>query len=155
MASIDISGVGKSYKQVRVLQGLDLSIAEGEFISFLGPSGCGKSTLLYCIAGLEEINRGTISFDGKDITDLSPRERNVALVFQDYALYPHMNVRENIRLSAAPAEARAIDHQRQVDWAAETLGLASLLDACPSELRVASASASPSAGRSYATPLRC
>ena len=106
MAAITIAGLRKSYQDAEVLKNLDLSIKDGEFISFLGPSGCGKSTLLYCIAGLEEINDGIIRFDGRDITDLSPRERNIALVFQDYALYPHMKVRDNI---AFPLRQQKID----------------------------------------------
>src|SRR3954466_2291646 len=96
MSSINIRNVSKSYVKFPVLKGLDLDIADGEFISFLGPSGCGKSTLLFCIAGLEEISAGRILFDDRDISGLAPRDRNIALVFQDYALYPHMSVRENL-----------------------------------------------------------
>ncbi|MFB2553171.1 ABC transporter ATP-binding protein [Ensifer soli] len=134
MASIKISGLEKRFHTVHVLKGLDLAIEDGEFISFLGPSGCGKSTLLFCIAGLEEINEGTIRFDGRDITDLGPRERNIALVFQDYALYPHMSVRENI---AFPLRQQKLDDGtigKQVAWAADVLGIEALLDRLPAEL---------------------
>lgn len=134
MASITIAGLRKSYRNTEILKSLDLSIKDGEFISFLGPSGCGKSTLLFCIAGLEEINDGSIRFDNREITELGPRERNIALVFQDYALYPHMTVRGNI---AFPLQQQKVDQQtinKQVAWAAETLGLESLLDRLPSDL---------------------
>ncbi|MBK1868360.1 ABC transporter ATP-binding protein [Aestuariivirga sp. YIM B02566] len=134
MASITLSGIGKSYGKVDILKQLDLSIADGEFISFLGPSGCGKSTLLYCISGLEDINTGTIAFDGQDMTELSPRERNIALVFQDYALYPHMAVRDNIAFPLRQQKVTPDLIRRQVDWAAETLGLEALLDRLPNEL---------------------
>ena len=106
MASIEIAGLNKRFGTMAVLKGLDLSINDGEFISFLGPSGCGKSTLLFCIAGLEDIDEGSIRFDNKEISDLGPRERNIALVFQDYALYPHMTVRENI---AFPLRQQKLD----------------------------------------------
>jgi multiple sugar transport system ATP-binding protein len=134
MASIKISGLGKRFGAVNVLKGLDLSIEDGEFISFLGPSGCGKSTLLFCISGLEDIDEGSIRFDGKEISDLGPRERNIALVFQDYALYPHMSVRENI---AFPLRRQKLDEAtigRQVAWASSVLGIEPLLDRLPAEL---------------------
>jgi ABC-type sugar transport system ATPase subunit len=134
MAAIAISGVRKSYGKLEILKSLDLSIADGEFVSFLGPSGCGKSTLLYCIAGLEEIDAGSIRFDNREIVDLSARERNVALVFQDYALYPHMSVRDNIAFPLRQQRVATDAIRRQVDWAAETLGLEALLDRLPSDL---------------------
>ncbi len=134
MSSIQIESVVKTYNQFPVLHGLDLEIGDGEFISFLGPSGCGKSTLLYCVAGLEDITGGRICFDGEDISSRAPRDRNVALVFQDYALYPHMSVRENI---AFPLRQQGVDEATiaaQVDWAGEMLGVASLLDRAPADL---------------------
>jgi multiple sugar transport system ATP-binding protein len=134
MANIGIADLHKSYGELRILKGIDLAIEDGEFVSFLGPSGCGKSTLLYCIAGLEGINDGSISFDNREISDLSPRERNIALVFQDYALYPHMTVRDNIAFPLRQQKVDAETIQRQVGWAAETLGLESLLDRLPTEL---------------------
>ena len=134
MTSINIRAVSKTYAQHRVLKGLDLDIADGEFISFLGPSGCGKSTMLYCIAGLEEISTGSILFDGRDISGLAPRDRNIALVFQDYALYPHMAVRDNMAFPLRQQKVPAEDIKRQVAWAAELLGLEELLDRSPAEL---------------------
>ena len=134
MASIKIAGLSKSFGPVGVFKGLDLSIGDGEFTSFLGPSGCGKSTLLFCIAGLEEINEGSIRFDGREISDLSPRDRNIALVFQDYALYPHMSVRDNI---AFPLRQQKLDEStiaKQVAWAADVLGIGALLDRPPAAL---------------------
>jgi len=134
MSAITIDDVVKDYGSHRVLHGLQLDVREGEFVSLLGPSGCGKSTLLYCVAGLEPISGGRILFDDKDITELSSRDRNVALVFQDYALYPHMTVRENI---AFPLRRLKVDRQTikaQVAWASETLGLSELLDRMPADL---------------------
>ncbi|MEZ5848930.1 MAG: ABC transporter ATP-binding protein [Geminicoccaceae bacterium] len=133
-AAVTIDNVVKDYGPVRVLHGLELDIREGEFVSLLGPSGCGKSTLLYCVAGLEQISSGRILFDGRDMAALGSRERNIALVFQDYALYPHMTVRENI---AFPLRRLKVDRKTiegQVAWAAETLGLAALLERMPSDL---------------------
>ncbi|MFP5076074.1 ABC transporter ATP-binding protein [Rhizobium sp. YIM 134829] len=134
MASITIAGLNKRYGIHPVLKGLDLSIENGEFISFLGPSGCGKSTLLFCIAGLEEINEGSIRFDGREISDLGPRERNIALVFQDYALYPHMSVRDNIAFPLRQQKVDAATIEKQVAWAADVLGLEALLDRPPAAL---------------------
>ncbi len=134
MAAIDIIGLQKSYASSMILNGINLSIRDGEFISFLGPSGCGKSTLLYCISGLEEITDGSIRFDNREISDLSPRERNIALVFQDYALYPHMTVRENMAFPLRQQKVAAETIRQQVGWAAETLGLENLLDRLPAEL---------------------
>jgi multiple sugar transport system ATP-binding protein len=134
MASIKIAGLSKQFGTTAVLKGLDLSINDGEFISFLGQSGCGKSTLLFCIAGLEDIDEGSIRFDNKEISDLGPRERNIALVFQDYALYPHMTVRENI---AFPLRQQKLDETtvgKQVAWAADVLGIEALLDRLPAAL---------------------
>src|SRR5882757_6527894 len=119
MTSINIRAVSKSYAQHPVLKGLDLDITDGEFVSFLGPSGCGKSTLLYCIAGLEDISAGSILFDGRDITAMAPRDRNIALVFQDYALYPHMLVRDNMAFPLRQQKVAGETIRRQVAWAAE------------------------------------
>ncbi len=134
MASISINDVSKSYGVLPVLRGLDLDIRDGEFVSFLGPSGCGKSTLLFCIAGLEEISGGAIRLDGQDMGRIPPRDRNIALVFQDYALYPHMRVRENIAFPLQQQKLPAQTIQKQVAWAAELLGLEALLDRSPAEL---------------------
>src|SRR5271169_2469049 len=96
MASVTLQGLSKNFGSVAAVASLDLAIANGEFVTLLGPSGCGKSTALACIAGLETPTAGTIVFDGADVTERAPAERNIALVFQDYALYPHMSVRDNI-----------------------------------------------------------
>jgi len=134
MASISISNVSKSYGALPVLQDLDIDIPDGEFVSFLGPSGCGKSTLLFCIAGLEEISAGSIRLGGQDMGRIPPRDRNIALVFQDYALYPHMRVRENIAFPLQQQRLPADTIRTQVAWAAELLGLEELLDRSPAEL---------------------
>ena len=134
MTSITIEGVSKSYGPVSVLKGLNLDIDDGEFISFLGPSGCGKSTLLFCIAGLEEITEGSILFGGRDVSELAPRDRNVALVFQDYALYPHMLVRDNLAFPLRQQKIAEDLVRKQVAWAAGLLGLEPLLDRSPAEL---------------------
>jgi ABC-type sugar transport system ATPase subunit len=123
MTSINIQNVSKSYANYPVLKGLNLDIKDGEFISFLGPSGCGKSTLLFCIAGLEDITSGSILFDGRDISGLSARDRNIALVFQDYALYPHMLVRDNLAFPLRQQKIPEDSIRKQVAWAAELLGL--------------------------------
>ena len=94
----------------RAVDGLDLAVADGEFVTLLGPSGCGKSTALACIAGLERPSEGTIVFDRRDVTDFEPRERNIAMVFQDYALYPHMSARENMSFGLQPAADRSGHH---------------------------------------------
>src|SRR5713101_4858812 len=97
MAEISIEGVTKTFDgETRAVDGVTLTIGAGEFMVLVGPSGCGKSTLLRIIAGLEEATRGRIVIDGKDVTDLAPRDRDIAMVFQSYALYPHMTVRENL-----------------------------------------------------------
>ncbi len=134
MASISINRVSKSYGSLPVLQDLDIDINDGEFVSFLGPSGCGKSTLLFCIAGLEEISAGAIHLGNQDMGRIPPRDRNIALVFQDYALYPHMRVRENIAFPLQQQGLPAKTIQTQVAWAAELLGLEALLDRSPAEL---------------------
>ncbi len=132
MATLEFLGIEKSYGSVRVLHRVDLSVADGEFIVLVGPSGCGKSTLLRAIAGLEEITSGELRIDGRRVNDLPPKDRDVAMVFQSYALYPHMTVRENmsfaLRLQNHPETAA------RVDQAAEMLGLQKLLDRFPREL---------------------
>src|SRR5215217_6250724 len=96
MARVTIEHLSKHFRDVKAVDDLSLEIPEGSFITLLGPSGCGKSTTLYCIAGLEEVTTGEIYFDGKPVTELSPKDRDAALVFQDYALYPHMSVEDNL-----------------------------------------------------------
>src|SRR6059058_4320012 len=96
MAEISLDHVGKAFSGTVAVDDVSLEIAEGEFLVLVGPSGCGKSTLLRLIAGLEEPTSGTISIGGRDVTELAPRERDIAMVFQTYALYPHMTVRQNL-----------------------------------------------------------
>ena len=96
MANVKISGLHKRFRRVHAVRGIDLDIADGEFAVLVGPSGCGKSTLLRTIAGLEDIDEGEIEIGGEVVNDVRPRDRDVAMVFQDYALYPHMTVARNI-----------------------------------------------------------
>jgi multiple sugar transport system ATP-binding protein len=135
MAAITMSGLTKVYPNgVRALNALDLQIADGEFFALLGPSGCGKTTLLRTIAGLEAATRGTIHIGDRDVTAMPPGRRDVAMVFQDYALFPHMNVRDNI---AYPLRIKKVDRRTRHGKAAETadgLGLAELLERRPAQL---------------------
>jgi multiple sugar transport system ATP-binding protein len=134
MGQITLKQVRKSFGDVHVIPGVDLDIKDGEFVVFVGPSGCGKSTLLRLIAGLEDTTSGTISIDGKDATALPPAKRGLAMVFQSYALYPHMSVRKNIAfpLKMAGLDQAAID--KKVDGAAKVLNLTSYLDRRPGQL---------------------
>lgn len=134
MARLTINGLEKDYGSVKALRGIDLDIPEGEFTVFVGPSGCGKSTLLRTIAGLEEINAGTISIDGEVVNNMRPRDRNVAMVFQNYALYPYMNVFENIAFGLRARKFPEAEIQQRVASAAEMLGITSLLDRLPRQL---------------------
>jgi len=134
LSRIELSAVRKAYGEVEVVHGLDLEIADGEFVALVGPSGCGKSTILRMIAGLEDISGGTILFDGKPVNDADPKTRNVAMVFQNYALYPHMSVRENIGLNLRLSGRSRDEITRRVSEAADMLGLGDLLDRRPSQL---------------------
>ena len=134
MAQVEIRGVHKSYGKVATVHGIDLSIANGEFVVLLGPSGCGKSTLLRMIAGLEEITSGEISIDGNVVNRLEPRERGCAMVFQNYALYPHMTVRENIGYALKVAGVRKVERRARIEAVATSLGLAEFLDRKPGTL---------------------
>ncbi|HND30215.1 MAG TPA: ATP-binding cassette domain-containing protein [Myxococcota bacterium] len=132
MATLDFVGIEKSYGAVRVLHRVDLSVADGEFLVLVGPSGCGKSTLLRSIAGLEEITSGELRIDGKRVNDTAPADRDVAMVFQSYALYPHMTVRENMAFALRLKKHPETD--ARVAEAARMLGLEPLLDRLPKEL---------------------
>ena len=134
MGTVTIDGVKKSYGAVEVLHGVDIDIAEGEFVTLVGPSGCGKSTLLRMIAGLEEISGGTIRIGGRVVNDLHPKQRDIAMVFQSYALYPHMTVAQNMGFSLKLARAAKAETDKRVREAAEILGLDKLLDRYPRQL---------------------
>jgi multiple sugar transport system ATP-binding protein len=134
MGSIELQGVEKWFDDVQVIKGIDLSVREGEFIIFVGPSGCGKSTLLRMIAGLEETSRGAILIDGTDMTSRPPAERGLAMVFQSYALYPHMNVRDNMGFGLKTAGRPKDEIARMVNDAARALRLEDYLDRRPKDL---------------------
>jgi multiple sugar transport system ATP-binding protein len=152
MAGVVLKQISKSFGSTHVLRGIDIDIRDGEFLTLLGPSGCGKSTLLRIIAGLEHHDSGSVSIGGRVIDRLAPKDRNVAMVFQTYALYPHLTVRGNMALPLRmkrltgpqrwpligrmlPGAGKALaDIQGEVEVVAETLGLTSLLDRRPSQL---------------------
>ena len=134
MAEIAIRALRKAYGRAEILHGIDLAIGEREFMVILGPSGCGKSTLLRMIAGLEEITAGEIAIDGRIVNKLEPRERGCAMVFQNYALYPHMSVAENIGYALKVAGIGRAERQARVAKVAETLGLTGHLDRKPAAL---------------------
>ena len=134
MASIEIRGVDKAFGATRVLRDVNLTVADGEFLVLVGPSGCGKSTLLRLVAGLEEVSSGEIAIGGRIVNDLPPKDRDIAMVFQNYALYPHMTVSENmafsLKLRGQPKQAVI----KKVSEAAETLDIASFLERYPRQL---------------------
>jgi len=134
MGKIQLRSVRKSFGDVHVIPGIDLDIEDGEFVVFVGPSGCGKSTLLRLIAGLEDTTSGTIDIDGKDATNLPPARRGLAMVFQSYALYPHMTVRKNIAFPLKMAGMDQAEQERRVERAAKVLNLDSYLDRRPGQL---------------------
>ena len=134
MAEIKFENVTKRFKDVRVTEGFDLIIKEGEFFTFVGPSGCGKSTILNMIAGLEDVTEGNIYFDDIRVNDLSPKERDVAMVFQNYALYPHMTVYENIAFPLRMKKVSDESVDKEVNRVVSLLGLEEMLDRKPKEL---------------------
>jgi multiple sugar transport system ATP-binding protein len=134
MGKIQLRQVRKSFGDVHVIPGLDLEIEDGEFVVFVGPSGCGKSTLLRLIAGLEDTSSGVIEIDGKDATHLPPAKRGLAMVFQSYALYPHMTVRKNISFPLKMAGMTPAEQDSRVERAAKVLNLTSYLDRRPGQL---------------------
>ncbi|NQV98138.1 MAG: ABC transporter ATP-binding protein [Rhodospirillales bacterium] len=134
MARITITGLHKYYGNHHAVRGIDLDIPEGEFAVLVGPSGCGKSTLLRSIAGLESVNDGAIEIDGELVNDMRPRDRNLAMVFQNYALYPHMNVYENIAFGLRARKTPAGEIDKKVTDAAALLNLDLLLDRLPRQL---------------------
>jgi len=134
MASVTIQSVKKNFGDVPILHGVDIDIQDGSFTVLVGPSGCGKSTLLRMIAGLEQITSGEIRIGNKRVNDVAPKERDIAMVFQNYALYPHMTVRENMAFSLALARQDKAMIVSKVERAAEILALVPLLDRYPRQL---------------------
>jgi multiple sugar transport system ATP-binding protein len=135
MADVIFDKVDKIYdNDVHAVQDLSLEVGDGEFVVLVGPSGCGKTTALRMVAGLEEISDGTVSIGGRVVNDLSPKERDIAMVFQNYALYPHLSVADNIgfglRLRKTPKDVV----NERIDWAAKLLGLTPYLHRRPKEL---------------------
>jgi multiple sugar transport system ATP-binding protein len=134
VASVTISNVRKNYGAVPVIHGVDIAIRHGEFVVLVGPSGCGKSTLLRMIAGLENISAGTIAIDDKVVNHLEPKDRDIAMVFQNYALYPQMTVAQNMSFALELAKADKTTIRQKVSEAAAILGLEPLLDRKPAQL---------------------
>jgi len=134
MKQIQLQKVSKRFGDVEVIPPLDLEIETGEFVVFVGPSGCGKSTLLRLVAGLEDVSEGQILINGKDATAIPPAERGLAMVFQSYALYPHMSVRNNIAFPLRMAGIDKAKQTRRVEEAAKTLNLTEYLDRRPGQL---------------------
>jgi len=134
VAKINLKNLQKSYGKTKVIHDLSVDIKEGELVVIVGPSGCGKSTLLRMVAGLEDINSGSILFDNKEVNDLEPRERNIAMVFQNYALYPHMTVFQNMSYSLKILKIPKDEINSRVQKAAEILELGELLERRPSQL---------------------
>jgi len=134
VADVKLAGVGKSFGDARILQNVDLHIRDGEFVVFVGPSGCGKSTLLRLIAGLEEISTGTLHIGERLVNDVPPAERGIAMVFQSYALYPHMNLYDNMAFGLQLGKMPKAEIDRLVHQAAKILGIEHLLDRKPKDL---------------------
>ena len=134
MASVTIQKMIKKYGDLQVVHGVDLDIADGEFVVFVGPSGCGKSTMLRMIAGLEEISGGTVSIGDRVVNDVAPSKRGVAMVFQTYALYPHMSVYDNMAFGLRQAKTPADEIDKRVRAAAEVLAITDYLDRSPRAL---------------------
>jgi len=134
MASVDVRKVDKFFGSTQVLFGVEIEIQDGEFVVLVGPSGCGKSTLLRMIAGLEEISRGEIAIGGRVVNNVPPKDRDIAMVFQNYALYPHMTVQQNMAFSLKLARAPKNVIEERVGRAAQILGLEGFLDRYPRQL---------------------
>jgi sn-glycerol 3-phosphate transport system ATP-binding protein len=134
MARLSLAQLKKRYDAKQVLHGIDVEISDGQFVVIVGPSGCGKSTLLRMIAGLEDVTEGSIEIDGREVSHLDPADRGCAMVFQNYALYPHMTVRENIAYPLKIARIPKAERERRVAAAADILHLADYLDRRPAQL---------------------
>ena len=134
MARVSLSGIKKNYGGVEIIKGVNIDIADGEFTVFVGPSGCGKSTLLRMIAGLEDISDGTLTIGERVVNDLPPKDRSIAMVFQSYAIFPHMTVRENLAFGLTIANAPKAEKDAKVAEAARILQMEHLLERRPSQL---------------------
>ena len=134
MAYLELKGITKSFGDAHIIRGVDLEIQKGEFIVFVGPSGCGKSTLLRLIAGLEPVTGGQLMLDGRDITNTPSGKRDLAMVFQSYALYPHMSVADNMSFALKLAGVAKDEIRKKVEYAARQLNLTQYLDRTPKEL---------------------
>jgi multiple sugar transport system ATP-binding protein len=134
MSNLNLSQLVKTFGHTEVLHRIDLEIRDGEFVVLVGPSGCGKSTTLRLIAGLEEVTSGTIEIGGKVVNNLEPKERDIAMVFQNYAIYPHMSVRKNIGFGLRSSKMPSADKEKRIDEIAEILGMTDLLARKPSQL---------------------
>ena len=134
MATVSLRNIRKSFGAVEVIKGVDIDIEDGEFVVIVGPSGCGKSTLLRMIAGLEDITSGTLTIDGQTVNDLEPSKRGIAMVFQTYAIFPHMTVRENVAFGLTINRVSKAVKDEKVAEAARVLQMEHLLDRRPSEL---------------------
>lgn len=134
MAKVELNQVRKSFGSLEVIKGVDLLVEHGEFVVFVGPSGCGKSTLLRMVAGLENITAGRVEIGEEDVTDLEPYDRGIAMVFQSYALYPHMTVAENMGFALRLAGASKEERRQAVEKAADILKIEPLLDRKPAQL---------------------
>lgn len=134
MSFVEIRGLKKEFGDVKAVNGVDMGIEEGEFVVILGPSGCGKTTLMRMIAGLEKPTEGEILINGRPVTDLPPRAREIAMVFQSYALYPHMSIFDNISFPLRARKQPRGEIKEKVEWAARTLGIERLLERRPRQL---------------------
>ena len=134
MATLSLKNLVKVYEKTEVLHGIDLEVEDGEFVVLVGPSGCDKSTTLRMIAGLEEVSGGEISIGGRLVNNLEPKERDIAMVFQNYAIYPHMSVRKNIGFGLRTAKMSRADKESRIDEMAGILGITDLLDQRPNQL---------------------
>ena len=134
MARVQLTNVEKTFNKNKVLKGINVEVPDGSFMVMVGPSGCGKSTALRCIAGLEEVTGGNIHIGDEDVTHKEPKDRNIAMVFQNYALYPHMNVFDNITYGLKVRGIAEAERKRRAEEAAKLLGLDGLLDRMPKQL---------------------
>ncbi len=134
MSNVVLKGIRKSFGNVEALKGIDLDVPDGKFVVFVGPSGCGKTTLMRIVAGLENQTAGDVIIDAKSVNELSPSDRGVAMVFQSYALYPHLSVRQNLRFPLRMGNVARSEADARVDAVAETLQITALMDRRPSQL---------------------